>query len=306
MGKVYAIGEIVYDIIFKNGQPCRANIGGSVLNASVSLGRVNVPVGFVGETGNDVIGTEVLNFLQSNSIDTSYIQVYNENKSTIALAFLNENNDASYSFYKDYPTRRLTGTLPEPHKKDILLFGSSFALHHDVRKALLNILHKARENGALVIYDPNIRKQTEELNELLPLIKENISLSDIVRGSDEDFFHILNSRNEDEIFSFVENSGCKSLIITKNKHNVFVKSFDYSENFGVPEIIPVSTIGAGDNFNAGIIASLYNQEINKDSIETLNSAQWEKIISTGISFSSNVCCSLDNYISKSFANNFKR
>ncbi len=47
MRKIYGIGETVFDIIFKNGQPQAAKPGGAMLNSSVSLGRIGLPVSFI-------------------------------------------------------------------------------------------------------------------------------------------------------------------------------------------------------------------------------------------------------------------
>lgn len=44
MSRIFAIGEIVYDIIFKNNQPQQANPGGSMLNSAISLSRIGLPV----------------------------------------------------------------------------------------------------------------------------------------------------------------------------------------------------------------------------------------------------------------------
>ena len=46
MRKIYAIGETVFDIIFKNGQPQAAKPGGAMLNSAVSLGRMGLPAIF--------------------------------------------------------------------------------------------------------------------------------------------------------------------------------------------------------------------------------------------------------------------
>ena len=53
MRKVFGIGETILDIIFRNDQPQKAVPGGSVFNGLISLGRLNVPVSFISERGND-------------------------------------------------------------------------------------------------------------------------------------------------------------------------------------------------------------------------------------------------------------
>jgi fructokinase len=93
-----------------------------MLNASVTLGRLKIPVRFVSEYGADEVGELVESFLIRNGVDTSYIYRYKDGKSAVALAFLDENLNASYSFYKLYPQKRLDIELPPVDRGDIVIF----------------------------------------------------------------------------------------------------------------------------------------------------------------------------------------
>ena len=73
MRKVIGIGETILDIIFKNGQPHTAVPGGSVFNGLISLGRLNVPVSFISEVGNDQVGDIILRFMKENAVSTEYV-----------------------------------------------------------------------------------------------------------------------------------------------------------------------------------------------------------------------------------------
>ena len=66
----------------------------------------------------------------------------------------------------------------------------------------------------------------------------------------------------------------------------------------------VSTIGAGDNFNAGIIYGLLKYNIGYHDLSTMSKETWEKIIRCGMDLASEVCQSYDNYISKEFATSY--
>ena len=304
MSKIYAIGEIVYDIIFRNDQAKQANAGGSMLNSAISLSRTLLPVFFIGETGNDEVGYIINQFLLQNKINTDYIQSYTDYKTSIALAFLNEQNDARYVFHKDYPSQRLTLELPIPISGDIILFGSSFALNTTVRPTLLKLLHTAKDNGATIIYDPNIRKQTNNKKELVSMILENISLATIVRGSDEDFKNIFDCTSDNELYELVKDNGCNNLIITKNSKGISLFTSSHIQNYSVKSINTISTIGAGDNFNAGLIYGLFKEDLLSDQLHQCTKEQWNLIIETGIAFASHVCQGFDNYISKEFAHNY--
>ena len=145
MPRIFAIGETVYDIIFKNSQPVAAKAGGSMLNTSVSLGRLGLDVNFVSDLGKDMIGDTIIGFLTENGVSTNFIERYENRKTAIAIAFLDENNDASYTFYKDFPENRLSSLKFDFNEGDIILFGSFFALTENIRPVLLNFLHQARD-----------------------------------------------------------------------------------------------------------------------------------------------------------------
>ena len=303
--KIFTIGEIVNDIIFKDGKPVSSNPGGAILNTAVSLGRLQLPVSLISEVGKDQIGESILGFLEKNKVGTESIFRFDKGNTALALAFLDENSNASYDFYKSYPEKRLDGGFPEVGKNNIVLFGSFFALSAKTRKPLMKFLDRTSKNKALIIYDPNIRKTNNisdsEKNEFL---KENIAIADIVRASDEDFINLDPKVNSPEkAFQFVKKRGCNILIYTQSDQKVNIISSEISFRISVPKIKTISTIGAGDNFNAGLIYGLYNQDLTKSNLLQLNLKTWQGIIKTAISFGSHVCTRMENYISEGFAIN---
>lgn len=310
MRRIFGIGETVLDIIFKNNQPVAAKAGGSSLNTLVSLARVDVPVNFITEIGRDKVGDNIMQFLSENHLNTQYVCRFDEGKSAVALAYLNEQNDAEYEFFKDYPKQRLQGKIPDFGKDDIIIFGSFFGLNPAVRPRLIEYLQAAREKGVLIIYDPNFRKHHYENREkLISVIEENFRFADLVRGSDEDFMNIYGLSNPNEVYAQVS-PHCNNLVITAGANGVYTFSMGYKRHFKVPIINPVSTIGAGDNFNAGIIKAILDCQIQKSDELILTSDDWLNIAAYGIEFSSEVCMQIDNYVNtrfkKSLADNIKR
>lgn len=277
-----------------------------MLNTSVSLGRFGLDVNFVSDLGKDMIGDTIISFLSENGVSVTYVESYENRKTAIAIAFLDERNDASYTFYKDFPENRLSTLKPDFKKGDIVLFGSFFALTESIRPVLLRFLRQAREKGCIIIYDPNFRKpHHHELETLKPYILENIAFSDIVRASDEDFNLIFGVDNASDAFTILIQNGCKNMIYTANSSDVLMMSEYHTISLKVPVIEPVSTIGAGDNFNAGLIWTLVNHRVTKDEIGNLPVTIMESILANGISFSADVCMSYENYISDEFASRLK-
>jgi fructokinase len=136
------------------------------------------------------------------------------------------------------------------------------------------------------------------------MILDNLSHADIVRGSNEDFSFILGADEADEAYAEVCRY-CKTLLYTANKKGVFVRSPSVSVTLPVMKIEPVSTIGAGDNFNAGIVYSIFRHNILHKDIENLREEVWQTIVGTAVEFATHVCMNYDNYISAEFAEKYK-
>ena len=254
--RVIGIGETVLDILFKNDQPQKAVPGGSTFNSIVSLGRAGVPCAMVTEVGGDHIGDIICHYLQENGVSTEYVCRHEHIKSHISLAFLDENNDAQYVFYKDHASVTLDGKLPEIGEKDVVLFGSFFAINPAIRPVVANLLNQAHKSGAWLYYDVNFRKNhIADLPEVMSNIEENMTLSNVVRGSVEDFEYLFGLHDGDAIYQKVSRY-CTTLILTDGARRIRVYTPNGCETFPVQAIETVSTVGAGDNFNAGYIYAL--------------------------------------------------
>lgn len=271
------------------------------MNTAVSLGRLGLDVHFISEYGKDTVGNIVDDFLHSNGVGTGYACRYDEFPSSLALAFLNRDNNAEYSFYKHYPEKRLDVTFPEPTGDDLVIYGSFYGIEPDIYVRLKPFLEQAHAKNALVIYDPNFRKaHLSGMDIYRPVMMENFAHADIVKGSNEDFESIFGVRTAAESWQHLGGRP-DMLICTANRNHVELCMRDVHDSYPVPPITPVSTIGAGDTFNAGLIFGLVTQGIGKDDLKHLDDGQRAAIVESAIKLAGHVCMSYDNYISPEFA-----
>lgn len=253
--RIIGIGETVFDILFKNNQPQKAVPGGSTFNSIVSLGRAGMHCAMVTEAGGDHVGDLICNFLQENGVSPEYVCRHQNVQSHISLAFLDEHNDAQYVFYKDHASVSLDGKLPEMSQDDVVLFGSFFAINPAIRPVVGGLLRKAREAGAWLYYDINFRKNhIADLPEVMSNIEENMQLADVVRGSMEDFEYLYGLKDGEAIYERVSRY-CHTLILTDGARQIRVYTPEGCKTYPVQPIETVSTVGAGDNFNAGYISA---------------------------------------------------
>ena len=316
MRKVIGIGETVLDIIFRDDAPIAAVPGGSTFNCLISLGRCGVKASFISETGNDRVGKRIIRFLEENGVDSSSVSVYPESKSPLSLAFLNERNDAEYIFYKDHPKDRLDFNYPEVNENDIVVFGSYYAVNPVIRPQVSGFLEYAKSRGAILYYDVNFRaSHKDEVMKLTPNILENLELADILRGSTEDFDVMFHKTDADAIYRSQISFYTKKFICTNGSQPVELRAdgglkkqyavVNPSSDTQHPSPI-VSTIGAGDNFNAGFIYGLIKNDITREQMEAgLTERQWDSVIGYAMKFSENVCKSLNNYVDEAFAKDIK-
>lgn len=271
MRKVIGIGETILDIIFRGDQPTAAVPGGSVFNGIVSLGRAGIPISFISETGNDHVGNIILQFMRDNHIPTDHVNVFPDGKSPVSLAFLNNQSDAEYIFYKNYPKQRLDVVYPKLEEDDIVVIGSYYALNPVLRDKVMELLDQAREKKAIVYYDPNFRSShKEEAIKLAPTIIENLEYANIVRGSQEDFFYMYNLREADKIYKDKIKFYCPNFLCTAGAEQISLRTQSISKEYPIPPLEAVSTIGAGDNFNAGIIYGLLKYDVRYEDLNQID------------------------------------
>jgi fructokinase len=307
MGKVYAIGDCVLDVIFENNQPVSSKPGGSFLNSSVSLGRLGVDVSLISELGTDLVGKQIIDFLQNNHVNTEHISRYSDSNSNLALAFLDKEKNADYLFYKTRKGLEDCICFPETiDSNDIVLFGSFLAIKKEFREKLLNFLTYAKAQGAILIYDPNYRAQhLPLLPEVLPYIKENMLLADIIKASNEDFELISQHKSFKQALEWIRKFSNAHLLYTANREGVHVH-INKTYFFKVPTIQPISTVGAGDTFNASIAWFLTKNKIGREELgKFMNEDKVRDLVEQATYFAQSVCMSYDNFIAKEIAEPFK-
>lgn len=291
------------DIIFKNGKPIEAVPGGSTFNGIVSLGRAGVKTVFVSETGNDRVGEYVRDFLRDNNVDTSAINVFQETKSPVSLAFLDKDNNADYIFYRDQKHDHMDFAYPDIQKDDIVVFGSFYAVNPALRPQVSGLLEYARQRGAIIYYDVNFRKAHQaDVMKITPNLIDNLEYADIVRGSKEDFEVLYKKDSAERVYRAETSFYCKRFIYTDGPNPVSVFSNNgFHKEYAMPKTETVSTIGAGDNFNAGFIYGMIKYGVTRDDVEQgLSEEVWDKLIATATAFSADCCKDIFNYISKEF------
>ena len=310
--RIIGMGETVMDILFHEQEsggsetgrrfvPFASVPGGSTFNSMISVGRSGVPCLFMGYTGNNRVGQEIADFLRENNISTEYFQMREDERAAISLAYLDSNGDADYTFYKEEPVAAGEYGLPQFTDRDYMLYGSYYSVCSGLRSQVKDTLMAANRAGTVIYYDVNLRKSHQhQLAELTPRIAENCGLSTIVRGSADDFRVLFDCTDPEEIYRRHISALCPVFICTAGAGHIVICTPTGIHDFDVP-LLPkeeiVSTVGAGDSFNAGFLCAMHDRGIRRRDIAEMNRDGWAALVARGTEYASQVCRSRDNYIS---------
>lgn len=300
MRHIYTLGETVLDILFRNNLPVSAIAGGSMLNTAIALGRTGCKVDFISEFGKDDPGNVIEKSLSDNHVSTIHSIRYQHFNTSIALAFLDDRQNAQYTFYHNQPAELPDNAPPAFTQNDILAFGSFYSVRPARRKHVSTITETAKKAGALIIFDPNVRKHhLADMPSVRDVFFENMSLSHIVKGSNEDFEFLAGTSEPESIYEKLK-PYCTNLVITQGEGNILLFTPSLIKEYAVPPISPVSTIGAGDNFTAGLIYGLAEKNLTKSRLDKLTEKEWDTLISRGTAFATATCLSMENYVPAGF------
>ena len=193
---VIALGELLVDFTGSGssaqGNPLyEANPGGAPCNVLAMLTKLGKHCAFVGKVGEDIFGHQLCEVVQEAGIDTESLLIDPDVRTTLAIVRTLENGDRDFSFYRhpgaDMMLRR--EELPEERLKStrIFHFGTLSMTHEMVRAATKGGVALAKEGGALISFDPNLRPPLwKSLEEARAQIAWGLGASDIVKISDNE------------------------------------------------------------------------------------------------------------------------
>ncbi len=254
---ILCCGEALIDMIPAEGAYV-PHVGGSVLNTAVALGRLGVSAGLLTGLSTDRFGAMIGAALDQSGVDTAPA-VSSERPTTLAFVHL-EHGEARYSFYDAQSATRMIepGDLGGLPAAPMALFFGGISLCNSPVADTLAGLAETRAGGAVIMLDPNIRPgfaideagYRARLNRL-------IGLADIVKVSDEDSAWLLPDIAEAQARArHLARLGPALVIRTRGALGAVALGAHGCVDVAAPKVSAVDTVGAGDAFNAGVLARL--------------------------------------------------
>ncbi|MFC3059612.1 carbohydrate kinase family protein [Paenirhodobacter populi] len=231
--------------------------GGAVFNTAIALGRLGCEAGFLCGISTDLFGDALVAALTESNVSTEF-SVRCERPTTLAFVTL-RGGQASYAFYDENTAGRMLRPemLPDlPEGIRAMFFGGiSLAVEPCAEAYEALLLREAPHR--LTMIDPNIRPGfIRDEATYRARIGRMIAASDIVKLSDEDLRWLCGPGDIDTLVRGILASGPKLVLITEGAKGAH--AFTATDRVYCPAqlVAVVDTVGAGDTFNAGVLAAL--------------------------------------------------
>ena len=235
------------------------HVGGAVFNTAIALGRLGVRTGMLTGLSTDLFGRQLTASLHANHVDTSLV-VTADRPTTLAFVQLTDGN-ASYTFYDENSAGRMLDRADMPTLPDEVsaLYFGGISLVFEPGAETYSALLKREAAARVVMLDPNIRPSfVRDFRRYRDRLERMIALSDIVKVSDEDLNSLYpGPQSLFEKLDLIRQAGPSIVILTRSGDSITGFLKDGTEvPVPVERTDVVDTIGAGDTFNAGVLARL--------------------------------------------------
>ena len=285
MKKVVAIGELLIDFVPQQ-KGCALDevthfervAGGAPANVAAAVARLGGNAAMISQVGEDAFGTHILKVLRANGVDTSY--VFRTGRANTGLAFvsLDAAGNREFSFFRN-PSADL---FLEEGQIAPDMFTECAALHFcsvdlvdwPVRAAHRRAVALAKQAGALVSFDPNVRLPLwSSPADCQAAIREFLPSADLVKLSDDEVEFVTGCTDERAAAEKLFGMGCRLLIVTRGAAGSAAYT-PHAEGFAETIRVPVTdTTGAGDSFIGSFLYQLTRDGVAADGLDKLTEQQ---------------------------------
>jgi len=293
-------GEALFDFFSEpdaSGQASKVNFkaiaGGSPFNVAVGLRRLGIDSALLAGLSNDYLGRRLRQVLGEEGVRADYLLDFDA-PTTLAMVAVGADGSPHYSFRGEGCADRQLQPEHLPTLGDEvrgLHVGSYSLVVQPIADTLLALVR--RESGRrLITLDPNVRLNPQPDIELWrQRIAELAAHADMIKVSDEDLGLLYPDRKPQEIARQWLEQRCQLVFLTRGKQGASVYSRHHG-NWSVParEVRTADTVGAGDTFQAALIAWLTEQQLDSvDGLERLEKVQIEAMLNFAVSAAAITC-----------------
>ncbi len=260
---IATLGEALVDMIEQPDGRFRACLGGSVFNFAIGLARQGVPTAYLNPLSTDKFGGKFAALLRASEVLPA-ARAPSARPTSLAIVSIDANGAPTYAFHRervadrDVSAASLIDSFPPQME---LLHTGGLALVPEDGGTLVPALRAAAERGALISIDANLRPLVaDDLPRYLDAVRQALRQAHVVKVSDEDLEHLgLGAASLEEVAAALFHESSVQLIaVTRGGQAAALISRSCKIELPTPaNLALVDTVGAGDCFQAGLIAYLY-------------------------------------------------
>ena len=251
--QVLVVGETLVDIVHTPDGSVAEHVGGSPANVAMGIARLGHDTVLATTLGDDDHGLRCRGQITDQGVGIENLDAGAPTTSP-AVATLDESGAAEYEFDLHWELR----PVPRLERFGHVHTGSIAATLLPGADVVTRTLTEARGH-ATISYDPNVRPTIMgSVDEVRARIEELITLSDVVKASEDDVAWLYAGRSLPEVMAAWGGMGPGLVVITRGGDGVTCRVSSTGEVAEAPARadVVVDTVGAGDSFMAGLVSGL--------------------------------------------------
>ncbi|AQY66072.1 carbohydrate kinase [Pseudomonas veronii] len=293
-------GEALFDFFSEDdpsGQASKLNYkaiaGGSPFNVAVGLRRLGIEAALFGGVSTDFLGQRLLQVLRDEGVNPQFLVEFAA-PTTLAMVAVGADGSPQYSFRGEgCADRQLTRAhLPTLGDEVRGLHVGSFSLVvQPIGDTLLALVQ--RESGKrLISLDPNVRLNPQpDIQLWRERVAELVKYADLIKVSDEDLHLLYPDQSPESVLEGWLQHRCQLVFLTRggNGASVFSRQHGHWSQPAV-KVVMADTVGAGDTFQAALIAWLTEQQLDSvEGLQQLTRAQIDAMLGFAIRAAAMTC-----------------
>ncbi|MHC5225105.1 ribokinase [Ignatzschineria sp. LJL83] len=254
------------------GDQYQVALGGKGANQAVAAGRAGADITFIAAVGNDEVGKEAIAQFKKDQIQTTLIEVIEDEKTGVALIFVNQEAENMIGIYAGanahVTSEFVTPILPNIEASDMLLMQLETPI-----EALELAAKTAKKSGVKVVLNPAPAKAlSDAFLANIDIITPNETEAKILTG-----ITIDTEDDAEKAAMILHEKGIETVIITLGKKGAWV-SEKRDDSHETKKLVPgfsvkaIDTIGAGDTFNGVLVTALLEDKALLDAVKIAHAA----------------------------------
>jgi fructokinase len=293
-------GEALFDFFSEedaSGQASKVNYtaiaGGSPFNVAVGLRRLGIEAGLLGGVSTDFLGRRLLQVLKDEGVSERFLVEFAA-PTTLSMVAVGADGSPQYNFRGEGCADRLLDIAHLPVLGEEirgLHFGSFSLVVQPIGDTLLSLVQ--RESGKrLISLDPNVRLNPQpDIQVWRDRVAELVKHADLIKVSDEDLHLLYPEQSPESVLQGWLQHRCQLVFLTRGGDGATVFSRQHG-NWSAPavKVVMADTVGAGDTFQAALIAWLTEQRLDSvDGLQQLSRAQIDAMLCFAIRAAALTC-----------------